>query len=66
MASARVSDRDLRGLRALADEGSTAARILVSVDELDRRADDGIRKAGYQGTAAHPGGAHGDADAAAP
>ena len=42
-ASARVSDRDLRGLRALADEGSTAARILVSFDELDRRTDDGIR-----------------------
>ena len=42
-ASARVSDRDLRGLRALADEGSTAARILVSFDELDHRTDDGIR-----------------------
>ena len=42
-ASARVSDRDLRGLRALADEGSTAARILVSFDELDRRTEDGIR-----------------------
>ena len=42
-ASARVSDRDLRGLRALADEGSTAARILVSFDELDRRTGDGIR-----------------------
>ena len=42
-ASARVSDRDLRGLRALADEGSTAARVLVSFDELDRRTDDGIR-----------------------
>ena len=42
-ASARVSDRDLRGLRALADEGSTAARFLVSFDELDRRTDDGIR-----------------------
>ena len=42
-ASARVSDRDLRGLRALADEGTTAARILVSFDELDRRTDDGIR-----------------------
>jgi len=42
-ASARVSDRDLRGLRALAEEGSTAARILVSFDELDRRTDDGIR-----------------------
>ena len=41
-ASARVSDRDLRGLRALADEGTTAARILVSFDELDRRTDDGI------------------------
>ncbi|MDE0227897.1 MAG: AAA family ATPase [Spirochaetaceae bacterium] len=42
-ASVRVSDRDLRGLRALADEGSTAARFLVSFDELDRRTDDGIR-----------------------
>ena len=42
-ASARVSDRDLRGLRALADEGSTAARFLVSFDALDRRTDDGIR-----------------------
>ena len=42
-ASARVSDRDLRGLRALADEGSTAARFLVSFDELDRRTEDGIR-----------------------
>ena len=42
-ASARVSDRDLRGLRALADEGSPAARFLVSFDELDRRTDDGIR-----------------------
>ena len=36
-------DRDLKGLRALADEGSTAARFLVSFDELDRRTDDGIR-----------------------
>ena len=42
-ASSRVSDRDLRGLRALADEGSTAARFLVSFDELDRRTSDGIR-----------------------
>ena len=42
-ASARVSGRDLRGLRALADEGSTAVRFLVSFDELDRRTDDGIR-----------------------
>ena len=37
------SDRDLRGLRALADEGSPAARFLVSFDELDRRTGDGIR-----------------------
>ena len=42
-ASARVWDRDLRGVRALADEGSTAARFLVSFDALDRRTDDGIR-----------------------
>ena len=42
-ASARVSDRDLRGLRALANEGSTAVRVLVSFDELDRRTGDGIR-----------------------
>ena len=42
-ASARVSDRDLKGLRALADEGSAVARFLVSFDELDRRTDDGIR-----------------------
>ena len=42
-ASTRVSGRDLRGLRALADEGSTAARFLVSFDELDRRTADGIR-----------------------
>ena len=42
-ASARVSDWDLRGLRALAEEGSAAARFLVSFDELNRRTDDGIR-----------------------
>ena len=42
-ASTRVSDRDLRGLRALKEEGSIAARFLVSFDELDRRTDDGIR-----------------------
>ena len=35
--------RSLRGLRALVDEVSTAARFLVSFDELDRRTADGIR-----------------------
>ena len=42
-ASIRSSDRDLRGLRALAEEGWTASLVLVSFDELDRRTDDGIR-----------------------
>ena len=42
-ASSRVSDRDLKGLRALAAEGTGAAAFLVSFDELDRRTDDGIR-----------------------
>ena len=42
-ASSRVTDRDLKGLRALAEEGSGAAAFLVSFDELDRRTDDGIR-----------------------
>ena len=42
-ASSRVSDRDLRGLRALAEERPAAASFLVSFDELDRRTADGIR-----------------------
>ena len=42
-AASRVSDRDLRGLRALAEENAAAALFLVSFDELDRRTDDGIR-----------------------
>ncbi len=42
-AAVRVSDRDLRGLRALAEENAAAALFLVSFDELDRRTDDGIR-----------------------
>ena len=42
-ASGRVSDRDLKGLRALAEEEVGAAAFLVSFDELDRRTDDGIR-----------------------
>ena len=42
-ASNRVSDRDLRGLRALAEEDGLDSLILVSLDELDRRTDDGIR-----------------------
>ena len=42
-ASSRVSDRDLRGLRALAEESVAASLFLVSFDELDRRTDDGIR-----------------------
>ncbi len=41
--ASRVSDRDLRGLRVLAEENATAALFLVSFDELDRRTDDGIR-----------------------
>ncbi len=42
-ASLRVSDRDLRGLRALAEEDQSRSSFLVSFDELDRRSDDGIR-----------------------
>ena len=42
-AAARVSDRDLRGLRTLAEEGAVASLFLVSFDQLDRRTDDGIR-----------------------
>ena len=42
-ASSRVSDRDLRGLRALAEEDGFHSLVLVSFDELDRRTDDGIR-----------------------
>ena len=42
-ASSRVSDRDLRGLRALAEEEESRSSFLVSFDELDRRTDDGIR-----------------------
>ena len=42
-ASGRVTDRDLKGLRALAEEGSGTASFLVSFDELDRRTEDGIR-----------------------
>ena len=42
-ASSRVSDRDLRGLRALAEEDQSRSSFLVSFDELDRRTDDGIR-----------------------
>ena len=42
-AAARVSDRDLRGLRTLAEEGAVASLYLVSFDQLDRRTDDGIR-----------------------
>ena len=42
-AAARVSGRDLRGLRALAEENPAASLFLVSFDELDRRTDDGIR-----------------------
>ena len=42
-ASNRVSDRDLRGLRALAEEDGARSLFLVSFDELDRRTDDGIR-----------------------
>ena len=42
-AATRISERDLRGLRALAEEGSGAALFLVSFAELDRRTDDGIR-----------------------
>ena len=43
-ASRRVTDRDLKGLRALAEESSGAAAFLVSFDELDRRTHDGIRR----------------------
>ena len=42
-ASGRVTYRDLKGLRALAEEGSDTASFLVSFDELDRRTEDGIR-----------------------
>ena len=42
-ASLRVSDRDLRGLRALAEEDQSRSSFLVSFDQLDRRTDDGIR-----------------------
>lgn len=42
-AAGRVSDRDLRGLRALAEENATAKLFLVSFDQLDRRTGDGIR-----------------------
>ena len=42
-ASSRVSDRDLRGLRALAEEDGFHSLVLVSFDELDRRTDDRIR-----------------------
>ncbi len=42
-ATARVTDRDLRGLRALAEEGVIQSLILVSLDEVDRTTDDGIR-----------------------
>ncbi|MDE0230338.1 MAG: AAA family ATPase [Spirochaetaceae bacterium] len=41
--SGRVFDRDLRGLRALAEEDGARSSFLVSFDELDRRTDDGIR-----------------------
>ncbi|MBA7528039.1 hypothetical protein ES705_20222 [subsurface metagenome] len=39
----RVSDRHLKGLRALAEEGIITSLFFISFDELDRRTDDGIR-----------------------
>lgn len=42
-AANRVNDRDLKGLRALREEGLVSTYILVSLDEADRQTPDGIR-----------------------
>jgi predicted AAA+ superfamily ATPase len=42
-ATSRISDHDLKGLRALREEGLIRHYILVSLDEADRQTPDGIR-----------------------
>ena len=42
-ATRRVSPRDLRGLRALADEVPLKARLVVSMEPRERTTDDGVR-----------------------
>ncbi len=41
-ASHRVSDGDLKGLRALAEETTLKTRMVVSMEPRERRTDDGI------------------------
>ena len=41
-ASRRVSDSDLKGLRALAEETTLKTRMVVSMEPRERRTDDGI------------------------
>jgi len=42
-ATTRVTDKQLKGLRALKDEGLIRSYFIVSFDELDRETGDGIR-----------------------
>ena len=42
-AATRISDRHLKGLRALDEEGTVDSFFLISFDELNRRTNDGIR-----------------------
>ena len=42
-ATVKVDERDLRGLRALGEEGIVKTLYVVSFDELDRKTEDGIR-----------------------